>query len=198
MWKRNCIGFLLFLMIIASCRPPVFPPKPPGYFRIDTPAQHQYKVFDQPGFPYTFEYPVYSFVFIDTANKSIEKKNPFWINIVFPNLNGVINITYHEVSKESPLEKLKADSWYLTFVHHEKADSIGTMEFDNLNGTKGVLLIVGGNTASRYQFVISDSVKHFARGALYFDVTPNADSLKPANDFIGKDIEHLLQSWRWR
>ena len=36
------------------------------------------------------------------------------------------------------------------------------------------------------------SKAYFIRGALYFDVTPNADSLKPISDFVERDIEHLL------
>lgn len=65
-------------------------------------------------------------------------------------------------------------------------------------GKNVLLYIVGGNTASRYQFTATDSVKHFIRGALYFDVTPNADSLKPATDFIEADIKHILMTLKWK
>jgi hypothetical protein len=59
------------------------------------------------------------------------------------------------------------------------------------------LYTVGGNSASRYQFAATDSVKHFLRGALYFDVTPNADSLQPVTDFLLKDIQHMLLTLQW-
>jgi hypothetical protein len=36
------------------------------------------------------------------------------------------------------------------------------------------------------------------RGALYFDTTPNADSLKPATDFLVQDIVHLLTTLRFK
>ena len=194
---RYITGFLL-LLFISSCRPDVFPPKPPGYFRIDTPASHEYQVFDKPGFPYSFEYPVYSNIQNDTVFQGEHAQNPYWININIPCLNGVINITYKEISAKQPLSKLVEDAWGLSFFHHEKADYIEPKEFNNGYGASGILYVVGGNTASHYQFTATDSTKHFIRGALYFDVTPNADSLKPANDFLEKDIEHLLKTIRWK
>ena len=189
---------IIGLLLVASCRPDVFPPKPQGYFRLDTPATHAYRLFDRPGFPYTFEYPAYSTITDDTTYQGNKEKNPYWINIMIDGMNGVINITYKEITERSPLAKLNDDSYGLTFVHHEKTDGIETREFDNHTGAAGILYIVGGNTASRYQFTATDSTRHFMRGALYFDVTPNADSLKPVNDFLEKDIEHLLMTLRWR
>ena len=35
-------------------------------------------------------------------------------------------------------------------------------------------------------------------GALYFDATPNEDSLAPANAFIFKDLVHLVNTFRWK
>lgn len=187
------------LLFIASCRPDVFPPKPEGYFRLDTPAKHEYQLFDRPGFPYTFEYPVYSNIVNDTEFQNSKERNPYWININIPSLNCVINITYKEITKEQPLYKLNNDSWGYTFVHHEKAQDIQPKEFNNPAARVwGVMYVVYGNTASRYQFTATDSVKHFMRGALYFDVTPNADSLKPATDFMERDIKHLMETLKWK
>jgi hypothetical protein len=33
---------------------------------------------------------------------------------------------------------------------------------------------------------------------LYFDATPNADSLKPVLDFLQVDMDHLVSSFRWK
>lgn len=57
---------------------------------------------------------------------------------------------------------------------------------------------LGGNTATANQFFVTDTTKHFLRGALYFDATPNADSLSIVNDFLKKDLEHLINSLKWR
>jgi len=129
-----------------------------------------------------------------------EKKaeNPWWINIDFPNVGGRIYVSYKEISEKQTLEKLLDDAHRLTFYHDKKADYIEPQEFKNKNGVQGLLFSVGGNAASAYQFVASDSTRHFMRGALYFDVTPNADSLKPMNEFLRKDMEHMLMTMKWR
>jgi gliding motility-associated lipoprotein GldD len=191
---------IIFLLIIfaGSCRPPLYSPKPAGYFRIDTPASHAYRLFDWPDYPYTFEYPVYSNIEKDTIFQNEKEKNAYWINIVVPSLNGVINITYKDITPSQPFDSLVEGSWALSFFHHEKAEYIDQSALTNPNGAGVVIYTVGGNTASRYQFTVTDSVKHFIRGALYFDVTPNADSLKPATDFLMKDIMHMMKTLKFK
>jgi gliding motility-associated lipoprotein GldD len=55
-----------------------------------------------------------------------------------------------------------------------------------------------GNTASSDTVLFTDSVKHFVRGSLYFDVAPNKDSLGPVIDYLRTDIEHLMETFRWK
>ncbi|MCF8450066.1 MAG: hypothetical protein K9G49_09380 [Taibaiella sp.] len=193
---RYIIAAFLILSF-ASCRPEVYTPKPAGYFRVDTPATHRYKEFFYPGYPYTFEYPANGIVSRDTIFGKHQQDNRYWINIQVPGLEGIINITYKEITKEQPLHKLMEDAWGLSYFHHEKAEFINEQAFTNPFGVEGMLYTIGGNSASRYQFAASDSVKHFLRGALYFDVTPNADSLKPITDFMLQDIQHLLLTLQW-
>ncbi|GAA4463252.1 gliding motility lipoprotein GldD [Nemorincola caseinilytica] len=184
-------------MCVASCRPPVYYPKPSGYFRIDTPTRHEYLLFDRPGFPYSFEYPANSTIMDDTVfNK--EGFNKYWVNMYIKDLGGIINITYKEITKEQPLYKLVDDSWGLSYFHHEKADYIDQKATTNENGVQCMIFTIGGNAASRHQFAATDSVKHFIRGALYFDVSPNADSLRPATDFLLQDIEHMMLTLKWK
>ncbi len=192
--RKLLIPFAM-LSVLAACKPEVYYPKPSGYFKIDTPARHEYQLFEREGFPYSFEYPVYSKVMDDTLFAG--EGNKYWINIDIPGLGGMINITYKPVTKEQPLYKLVDDSWGLSYFHHEKADYIDQKARTNRNGIECVIFTVGGNAATRYQFCATDSAHHFMRGALYFDVTPNADSLKPATDFLLQDIEHMLMSLKW-
>ena len=58
--------------------------------------------------------------------------------------------------------------------------------------------IRGSGAASPYQFYLTDSTSHFLRGALYFNISPNNDSLAPVIDFIEKDIQHLIETIRWK
>jgi gliding motility-associated lipoprotein GldD len=194
---RKIISAIAFFSLIVSCRPEQYYPKPSGYFRIDTPAAHEYQLFDRPGFPYTFEYPTYSNIVNDTLF-SRDENNKYWINIDVPSLGGMINITYKEITKDQPLVKLVDDSWGLSYFHHQKADYIDQKAITNRNGIECMIFTIGGNAATRHQFAATDSTANFMRGALYFHVTPNADSLKPATDFLLQDIQHLLLTLKWK
>ena len=182
-------------VVFASCRPDTYTPKPRGYYRIDYP-EHKYQVFNKPGYPYSFEYPVYASIEKDTTEAKPE--NPYWINMIFPTLGGEIYISYKEISAQQPLEKLLEDSYHMSFYHSKRADYINDPAFHNeASHVHGVFYDVGGNAASSYQFYATDSVKHFIRAALYFNVTPNADSLRPVNEFLRVDMEHMLETLKW-
>ena len=62
----------------------------------------------------------------------------------------------------------------------------------------GILYDLKGNTASNVQFVLTDSTKHFFRGALYFNNVPNKDSIAPMSDYIREDIIHIMESFEWK
>jgi len=186
-----CISFLY------ACRPDTYTPKPRGYYKVVLP-RHKYHVFDEPGFPYRFEYPTYATVTRDTDFFGHRPENPYWVFIDFPTVGGRFYISYKNISASQPLERLMEDSHEMSFtVHSKRADYITDQAFHRGN-VHGILYNAGGNAASAYQFVATDSVKHFMRGALYFDVTPNADSLKPANEFLKEDMQHLLETLQWK
>ncbi|MBL7712780.1 MAG: hypothetical protein JNL13_09960, partial [Chitinophagaceae bacterium] len=173
-------------------------PKRRGYSRVDTPDSHQYREFAQEGFPYAFEYPVYARISRDSIIFAKDHDNPYWININFHGMGGIIYLSYKEISGKSTLEQLLEDAHFMSFYHTKKADYQNDFSFRNEHGVQGYLYEWGGDAASKYQFVATDSVHHFIRGALYFNTTPNADSLKPLNDFIRTDIQHMLQTMRWK
>jgi len=190
-------GFIFIFIFIVSCRPQTYTPKPAGYFRIDT-FQHAYQVFNEPEFPYSFEYPVYATITRDTSFFGEKPENPYWININIPSMKGTIYISYKIISAKQPFSKLLEDAHKMTWFHDTRADYIETSPFINRAGVTSLLFDVGGNAASAYQFIATDSVKNFIRGALYFDVPPNVDSLRPANNFMKTDILHLLATLKFK
>lgn len=191
----SCIALGLTLLL-SSCRPVDPVPKPKGYFKIDLP-EHQYQLFDRTGFPYQFEYPVYSYITQDT-NLIKEAHSPYWINVEIPGLNAIIYLSYKSIDRENPLSRLVDESYKLSYAHDVKADYIKTPQFITPKGLMGVYYNVGGDAASAYQFFLTDTVQHFIRGALYFNVTPNADSLKPAMSFLQADMEHLVNTFQFK
>ena len=182
-------------VFLSACNSP-YTPRPKGYFKIDFPT-HQYQSFDQPGFPYTFEYPVYARIARDTSFFDSTPENPYWINVEFPRFNAAIYISYKKIGPNS-FDKLKEDAFKMTFKHTYKASSIDYTEIRTANGISGMFFDVGGNAATAKQFYVTDSTRHFLRGALYFDSTPNEDSLSIVNRFLQEDMKHLINTFKWK
>ncbi|GGB13422.1 gliding motility lipoprotein GldD [Puia dinghuensis] len=185
----------LLALFLLSCNSD-YTPKRRGYFKIDFPS-HQYQTFDQPGFPYSFEYPVYANVIKDSTYFDTVPENPYWINVDFPRFGARIYVSYKEIGKNK-FDKLRDDAFKMTFKHTYKASSIDDSPFVTHNGVAGVFFKVGGNAATANQFYVTDTTHHFLRGALYFDTTPNEDSLGIVNQFLEKDMDHLINSFRWK
>jgi gliding motility-associated lipoprotein GldD len=186
---------MAILFLTASCNSN-FTAKPQGYFSIDFP-KHEYQQFNQPGYPYTFEYPVYAKVLKDSTFFGGTTENPWWINIDFPEFSGRIYVSYKEIGKNN-FDTLIKHAYILTGKHSSKAYSIDDSLINSPNKVHGMFFSVGGDVATSNQFYLTDSTKHFLRGALYFDATPNADSLRIVNQFLLQDVKHLINTFKWR
>ena len=211
---RILLSLTLPVMLLTACNE-TYTSKKRGYFKIDFP-QHQYRLLNDPALPYSFEYPVYGTIVQDSAYFDSNPENPFWRNIDFPGFNARIYLSYKQIGgkalykipvgegkyKDSlginQFEKLVNDAYTLTSKNDVVASSITDSVFVTKNGISGVYFKVGGNAATAKQFFMTDTVKNFIRGALYFGSTPNADSLKPVQEFLQKDIEHLINTFRWK
>lgn len=166
-------------------------PKPRGHFRIDLP-ERSYIRFDST-FPYAFDYPVYSRI---TSGRASGDEN-YWINIEFPRFRGKVHLSYKPV--DDNLNAYIEDSRTMAMKHIPKASGIKTESFANYDKRVFGLTfaIEGVEAASPYQFYLTDSTNHFVRGALYFNVVPNNDSLAPVIDFLKDDIRQLIESFEW-
>ena len=184
--------FLAIVFLLASSCGDSYIPKPRGYFRIDFPEKN-YQAFDTT-FPYTFEYPVYTKIFPDSSTLT----EPFWINIVYPAFHAQVHISYKALRDN--LKDYLEDSRTLVNKHIPKANSISQREYsDTINRVFGLVYdIKGSEAASTCQFYLTDSTTHFLRGALYFNLVPNNDSLSPVIDFLKADIEHMISTFRWK
>ena len=193
---KYILSFLIGLTLVCSSCNSGYTIKQTGYYRIDFP-RHEYRIFDKPEYPYIFEYPIYGTVVQDTSFFEDRPENPFWVNIDFPQFKGKIYISYKEV-KKNDFNKLINDAFNLTYKHSTKATGILDSLMITPKGVSGVFFKVGGNAATANQFFVTDSVNHFLRGALYFDATPNEDSLSIVNDFLEVDMKHLINTLQWR
>ena len=168
-----------------------------GYFRIQFP-KHEYQVFNSPGYPYTFEYPTYAVVVKDSTFFETRPENDYWINIDFPQFGGRIYVSYKEIGKNN-FDSLIQDAYTMSYKQHTyKASSIDAEPVLTPNNIEGVYFTLTGNAATANQFFLTDSVRHFIRGALYFDAAPNEDSLSIVNDFLKQDLRHLINTLKWK
>lgn len=186
----------LVLSVFIACNSDPMP-RPKGYFRINLPEK-TYQSFNRPDYPYSFEYPAYAQVVKDSTFFDDMPENPYWINLSFPQFDAQIHISYKEINSPATFQKLVDDAFSLTGKHSIKANAIDEKPIQGAENAKGFLFDVGGNAATGKQFYLTDSTRNFIRGALYFNATPNYDSIKPVEDFLYRDIDHFIKTFRWK
>ena len=186
----NIIFLILIGLIQISCNEE-FIPKPRGYYRIDLPKP-TYQIY-QDDCPFKFEHQKSATINNDRSRLAEQ----CWLNIIYPKYKATIHLSYKPVNNN--IEKYLNDSYTLVYKHTVKAADISEKLVLNPNKkVYGVIYQIEGEAASACQFHLTDSINHFVRGALYFNVAPNQDSLAPVIAYIQNDIEHFVNSFEWK
>ena len=190
---KRLIVLLFFFSFFSACLQ-YDSPKPRGYFRIALPEkgyQHLDSIF-----PYCFYYPVYGEVVPDTRQWA----EAYWADLVFDKFRARIHLSYKAVEDTDNLYRYFEDAHTFVHKHIPKATAIYDEVFIiDENRAYGMLFrIKGREAASPLQFYATDSTDHFLRGALYFETTPNNDSLAPVIEFLEKDVRHMLSTLEWK
>lgn len=191
-WYKIILFIICLSVLFVSCEED-YTPKPLGKLRVSFPENDLYQYSDS-ACPFSFKVPKYAFVASkDSSGDNCHK------NILLPYFNAALYASYIPVSNEKELFDNLNLSQDLAYEHRVKASSIDEKLISN-DSTKvyGQIFRINGNVASNFQFYITDSVNHFFRGALYFNVKPNIDSLKPSLDFVVNDFEKMIESFSWR
>jgi gliding motility-associated lipoprotein GldD len=191
--KLNYLFFGVFLILLHACTQQV--PKEKAYPRVYFPKK-SYKKFKSEC-NYSFEIPTYCQV----ENKEFFrnerlKSDSCWVNIVFGSFNGKLHVSYKHFENQDSLTQLMEQHYKLTSKHIVKATYIKDSVIDKPN-LKGLIYSVGGNAASDMQFLLTDTKHKFLRGALYFNNTPNIDSMRPVIQFVNEDIMHLIETFKF-
>ena len=188
---HKIVLILVLILISLSCKQSLAP-KPRGFFRIDFPEK-SYELFIPEECEFQFEKPVYATMKPVTESFA----EPCWYNMSFKDYNATVYITYKAI--DGNLANYIEDVRSIAYKHTIKADDIEeTLLRRPENHTFGVLYDIEGNAASSVNFFVTDSISHFLSGSLYFNTTPNYDSLKPAIQFFRKDIIHLMETTKWK
>lgn len=181
---------LLNILICSSCTE--YTPKPRGYFRIE-PPEASYQELPSDSLPYSFHISQLATVELPEIGSP-----EGWINLAYPSLGVKIYCSYLPVTPSS-LPTAEKESRFLVARQTKRAETVKEQAYSNPEEhVYGSLFLLDGESASPVQFMLTDSVSNFFRGALYYDCVPNADSLAPVTDYLRKDIIELIQSFRWK
>ncbi|MHB1177611.1 MAG: gliding motility lipoprotein GldD [Daejeonella sp.] len=186
--------FILFILcfFLANCNSD-YSPKPRGYFNIKFPEKKYQSYVGS--CPYSFDYPIYATVLPDTQPDA----KPCWLDVSYPEFNGKLHLSYASIKSGKHFNQLVEDARTFAFKHTVKATSIdeGVIAYPERK-IYGTYYSIDGNTASSIQFFLTDSTKNYLRGALYFNEQPRQDSIQPVLDFIKKDIDVMIKTFKWK
>ncbi len=166
-------------------------PKPHSYFRLSFPEK-KYTLYAA-DCPFRFDVPTYAKMEQDKSSIA----EPCWLNLQFQTFHATLHLTYKEVHDN--IQGYLEQTYTLESKHQVKASGIEEKLISrHASKVYGLLYEIRGNAASNIQFFLTDSTKHFIRGALYFYAVPNTDSISPVLDFIRKDIYHMIETFEWK
>ncbi|MCC8144169.1 MAG: gliding motility protein GldD [Tannerellaceae bacterium] len=189
---RTLYGLFFFIILVIYTGCVDYTPKPKGYFRIE-PAEAVYQPFLLEELPYTFDVSRQATVEIPPVDSLTG-----WLNLSYPELAVKIYCSYFPLNFSS-LEEVEAESRELVLRQARQVHRVHEQEYsDPERSVYATLFLLDGESASPVQFLITDRQKHFFRGAMYYNCSPNADSLAPVTNYIRKDIIELIQTFNWK
>lgn len=185
---RTVAGIVVVLLAFCiSCTE--YTPKPRGYFRIE-PDTPQYHLFSPADLPVSFNLSQLATVLPDTTGQDI--------TISYPSLNVNLYCSYVPVTP-STLGKVEEECRMLVARQSKNINAVREQAYSNPDEqVYGSLFLLEQESASPLQFMLTDSVSGFFRGALYYNCIPNADSLAPVFQYMKQDIIELVQSFTWK
>lgn len=196
--KFRRIYLFILLAIMWSCNTKQanksdYLPKPKGFNRIDLPQNTYQKLPNN--YPYSFEYNKEAVIEKDTFPDA----EPFWIFINYKKYKAKVQLTYKPIlGDKKRLNNMIADAHKLAFKHSVKAFGIQEKQYNSPSGYAANIIDLEGEVPSQVQFYMTDSTRHFLRGALYFETAVANDSLAPIIQYIRKDIIRLVDTIKWQ
>ena len=182
MHRVTVFFILLFFLSCASD----YQPKPKGYLSLSYPSPDYVSL--KEGAAFSFEFNRFA---------TVTNINAFQSKIIYAPMKATIYLNYAAV--DNNLDSLLNDAYQLPAKHMIKAANIDEKIFiKESEQVYGGLFSVSGDAASQNKFYLTDSLHHFLIGSLYFYSQPNYDSIFPAAQYIEKDIEHLIETLRWK
>jgi len=187
---------LLLLLVLSCNNGPELIPRPRAYPRILFPDK-TYITFEQPGCPFTFDYPGYGII---EAREPISQEldaHSCWFDIHMPSFNARLHCSYHAIGSAAEFDDYVNDAFKIANRISQRANYMNEYRVANTYGTGGLIFEFDGPAASPMHFFLTDSTSHFMKAALYFNTQVRPDSLAPITEFIKDDIAFMINSFLW-
>ena len=188
---NRLFSVLPILFILFSCGQEQLTPKPPTFLRLELPEAVYENYEDECGYSFKLN-----------NNYSVEKApvqdQGFNCHrrIQLGDLNGTIFFRFMKMEK--PVAFYINNSIDEVEVHQVKATNIKDKKIirkkDRVFGT---VFELQGDVATPFQFYLTDSTDQFIYAEILFNSRPNYDSLKPSLDYLKKDLDTLLNTFKW-
>ena len=180
------IGVGLLLCLLTACDE--YTPKPKGYFRIDLDATTSCSLCDTT-LPYQFS--ISEMAIADT----LVDVDANWINLYYPSIRVHFYGSYFPFDVRS-LDVSMQDNRKLIGRLAKHAAKIQEHQYENPEAkVYGSLFYLDNESISPVQFMLTDSVGRFFRGAFYYDRPPNPDSIAPVADYLKQEEIQLIQAF---
>jgi gliding motility-associated lipoprotein GldD len=186
---RPLIGMLLMGLSISCAE---YTPKPRGFYRIEIP-EAPYTFFSLTDLPYSFMVSQLATIELPPAEAP-----EGWINLSYETLNAKLYCSYQKISPET-LPTVAGECRELLLRSVKNANAITEQNYEDADSRLyGTLFRMDGESPSPIQFMLTDSVNHFFRGALYYQCKVNTDSLTPVTRYLGEEVVELIQTFQWK
>jgi len=184
---------LLIIFSLSSCGDSdILIPKPPTYLRLDLP-DHTYKKYkSECGYNFDAASIFKIKEVVDSVGNVMCHRD-----IELGPLNGIIHFSF--IDMKEPL------SAYVNFandkVDEHKLKATAIIDETILHPGDQVYLTffeLQGDVASPFQFYLTDSTSRFVSGVVYFNSSPNYDSLRPSLEYLKVDLLQMVNSFKWK
>ncbi len=182
--------FSLLIIILFSCGEENLIPKPPTHLMVDLPA-HYYKKFTDTSH-YNFDM---SKLWSVRANL---KEQDSLILYLGKEIDGDLHFQYLKIDTANPLSKHINKTFEKIDFHKARAKQLKDTNFVFKDKkVYGSMYEFIGNSATNFQFYLTDSMNHFVRSELLIRRKPNYDSLQPTLNYIKTDLIQLINTFEW-
>lgn len=182
---------LASLLLLFSCTEETFIPKPPTHLAVDLPPHSYNKFADSTN--YTFEIS-------KLWSKRVSfKEQDSLIIYLGKEIDGDLHFQYLKIDTANPLSFHLNKTFAKIDFHKVRAKQLKdtTFIFKDKKVYGGFYEFIG-NSATNFQFYLTDSSNHFIRSELLIRRKPNYDSLQPTLNYIKTDLFHLINTFEWQ